>query len=348
MSENDLRTDVGDGLPAEEPDPSFDERAFLRRVRLKSIVRAVAIAAVVVAVSWAAVVLGMIRWEGLTWREANRIDSYYNDFVVLSNPNTWVLGQSVTRFHFPGASNDYTTYRLVGGRPVPAGVRSVDFSLWDDEFLRGFDERLTTVGPRVFSGSEVVPELRMLHPGALDDTYVNEMGIERGILDEFEAITAESLERLAATPPSYTAEVAFSFDRTLTRAEIESFAASGTTLAWGAVSSWEPEDMPMLPLINAGSQLGIPFAQPGISYGAFGFTSTDDAEDSLIDALRLIADNSRLPAAGRARSVIEQLERDGVSYYGAVLTGSPDVLMRLAGDPRVTAVCFGLSVGPWE
>jgi hypothetical protein len=106
--------------------------------------------------------------------------------------------------------------------------------------------------------------------------------------------------------------------------------------------------MPMLPLINAGSQLGIPFTQPDITYGAFGFESADDAEDHLIDALRLIADNSRLPAAGRARSVIAQLERDGVNYYGAVLTGSPDVLLRLADDPRVTAVCYGLSVGPWE
>lgn len=43
-----------------------------------------------------------------------------------------------------------------------------------------------------------------------------------------------------------------------------------------------------------------------------------------------------------------QLEREGVRYYGAVLTGEPRVIARLAADARVTAVCYGLSVAPWE
>lgn len=348
MSEDISTYESEDEVLAEEAD-TFDERSFLRRIRMKSALRIVVIAVAIVAISWVAILLGGYKWQALTMREAARIDHYYTDLVAVTNPNTWVLGDSVTRLHFPNASNDYASFRLIGSRAVPAGVRSMDFDIWTPEYPRGYDERLTTLGVRVFSGNELVPELRILHPGAADDVYLAETGIKaRDIISEFERITAESVARLESTPVSHTAEVAFSFDKFLTLTELQSFAPTGTTLAWGAVSVWEPEDMPPLPLINAGSMVGVPFTSPDTSFGYLATNSPQEAEDQLPGVLRGIASRSKLPAASRALQAAEVIERDGARYYGVVLTGPPTDLLTLARDPRVTAVAYGLSVGSWE
>ncbi len=341
--------DIPEAQDTLEPPLGFDERRFLRAVRLKSASRVLLIAGILVALSWATAFLGMDRWSAVTMREAVRIDRYYADFVAVTNPNTWILGDSVTRLHFPGASNDYASFRLIGGRPVPAGVRSVDFGAWSVEYPRGYDERLTGSGDRIFSGNELIPELRIVHPGARDDTYLDESGLRaRDIIGEFDRITDESLARLASTPPSYTAEVAFSFDRLLTLEELLSFAGPETTLAWGAVSVWEPTDMPPLPLINAGSMVGVPFAAPDITFGSVGHKTPEGAEEQLPKTLRNIATLSKLSVASRALDAAEVIERDGVRYYGVVLTGPPAAMLKLAEDSHVTGVCYGLSVGVWE
>jgi hypothetical protein len=323
--------------------PSFDERAFLRRTKLKSVLRTLAISIAVVLVALVLLALAGYRWHQRTLSAADRID-YYADLTAVTNPNTWILGGSVTRLHFPGASNDYASFRLVGHRPVPAGVRSVDFDLWTPEWPRGFDERLTRIGSGAYTGSDLVPELRIVRPTALDDAHFDEPGTARDIAAESAAVTANAVSRLQATPASYTAEVAFSFNHLLTLAELESF-ASTATLSWGAIDASDPDSVPPYPLNET---IGVPLAQPDRSYGSVGGNTHKEAGDLFPRVLRHIAQRSKLPYADRYAQAAQYIEAHGVRYYGAVLTGSPNKLAKLARDPRVTCVSYGLSVGPWE
>jgi hypothetical protein len=327
----------------------FDERAFLRQVRLKSSLRVLIIAALVVLIALFAMALAAHKWNEATLQESNRIDSYYNDLTAITHPNTWILGNSITRMHFPGASDDYASFRLVGSTPVPAGVRSVDFNIWEPERLRDVNYAVTTIGSRQFAGTALVPTLRMVHPDSRDDTYFDQSGTARDIETQSKRITEESLARLRGTPPSYTAEVAFSFDHLMTLSELESFATSATTLSWGAVDSVASREVPPYPQTESGDLIGLPLTAPADGTGMFAPSNRQEAEAELPKALRRIAQTSKLPwAASRYFEAAKYIEAHGVRYYGVVLTGPPGVMLKLAVDPHVTAVSHGLSVGPWE
>ena len=332
-----------------ESGEGFDERKFLRRVRTKSVLRAAVVSLLVVLVLSGAALGGAYLWLRGTVAQAARIDSYYPDLVAISHPNTRELGPSVTHIHYPGASNDYASYRMVGSRPVAAGILGVDFDVWEAEFLRGYDERWTVMSRRFFRGSDLVPELHFLHPHTPSEDQ-NDIGPSLRAAAElsFARETAESLRRLAATPPSYTAEVAVSFDRFLSLADLESLASKDTTLAWGAVEVWDPQSAPLTPPVSAGQIVGVPFVTPEWVFGSMVSDTHQQAETNTLATLRRISQRSRIGTARATGTSATYLEENGFRYYGAVLTGPPGVMLRIARDRRVTAVSYGLAVAPWE
>jgi hypothetical protein len=337
MSETDQ---LDDAQAAEQPPvtTSFDERKFLRRVRIMSILRAVGVTLLVVLVLTAVTLVGAYKWWSKTSSAADRIDAYYPDLIALSHPNTTILGPSVTRWHFPTASNDYASYRLVGNRPVAAGVYGVDFDFWDAEFLRGYDERWTLMRGRAFRGSDLVPDLRFVNPASHEETA------DSSIKDE----TDGSLRRLESTPPSYTVEVAISLNSLVTLTDLESLASSDATLAWGAVNVWDSRDAPAISPTDPGNIVGIPFVSTERGWGLVGSSTHAGAETNALYVLRRISRRSRIGTADKTRSSAQYLEAHGFHYYGAVFTGPPAALLRIARDPRVTAVSYGLAVAPWQ
>jgi hypothetical protein len=337
MSETDRLDDAQITEGPLEP-PSFDERKFLRRVRIMSTLRAVGVTLLVILVLTAATLVGAYKWWSKTSSAADRIDSYYPDLIALSHPNTTILGPSVTRWHFPTASNDYASYRLVGNRPVAAGVYGVDFDFWDAEFLRGYDERWTLMRGRAFRGSDLVPDLRFANPVSHEDTA------DSSIKEE----TGDSVRRLESTPPSYTVEVAISLNRLVSLTDLESLASSDATLAWGAVNVWDSVDAPAITPTAPGQIVGVPFVSTERGFGLVGGNTHAESETNALRVLHGIATRSRIGTAEATRSSAQYLEAHGFHYYGAVFTGSPAALLRIARDPRVTAVSYGLAVGPWE
>lgn len=335
--------------PGTEKTPApFDEGRFLRRVKARSVARAVLVTLVVTALLLAVGVFAAYKWYAGTLQKANSIDWYYPDLVAISHPNTLLMGPSITRYHFPGASNDYVAYRMVGDRPLPAGDRVVDFDIWQPEYLRGSDQRSVVAGGRTFWGSALVPELRFLHPlSKMDMGEADPEGttVREQLVDSLRIESDAARRRLRATPASYTVEVAVSFDSLLELSDIEQLGAEDTTLAWGAVNVWDALEAPPVAPLYPGEIVGVPFAQA--AQGA-DVQSRKEVQDGLIDRLREISRRTQIGTADKTMKSTQYLEREGFGYYGAVFTGSPAALERIIADQRVTAVSYGLCAAPWE
>lgn len=326
----------------------FDEGKFLRRVKARSIARAVLVTLVVTAVLFAAGVFAAYKWYSGTLEKANSIDWYYPDLVAISHPNTLLMGPSITRYHFPGASNDYVAYRTVGDRPLPAGDRVVDFDIWQPEYLRGSDQRSVVAGGRTFWGADLVPELRFLHPlSKMDMGEVDPEGatVREQLIESVKLESEAARQRLRSTPASYTVEVAVSFDSLLGLSDIEKLGGDEATLAWGAVNVWDAAEAPPVAPLYPGEIVGVPFQQ-----AAWGteLQSSKEVQDGIIDRLREISKRTQIGTADKTMTSANYLAREGFGYYGAVFTGSPAQLERIVADPRVTAVSYGLCVAPWE
>jgi hypothetical protein len=149
--------------------------------------------------------------------------------------------------------------------------------------------------------------------------------------------------RLESAPASATAELAISFRDFKTLDEVKTLLADGVLLNWGAVDVWEFSDGPSVPA--DGSMVGISFVGPD---GGIVPVATQQLEKNISSSLRTVA---RLAPKGTADKCIqsaEYIERNGVKYYGVVVTGPASDMRALLGSDDVSAASLGFVVEPWQ
>jgi hypothetical protein len=149
----------------------FDEEAFLKGVKRQSLLRTVLIVVVTGVVIAIALVLGAVLWRNAMLEQSYRLDLYHRPLTSISTPNTWVGGSTRMDWRFPGARNEYASYRLVGGRALPVGPSYVDYDLWGGEQwsdLSAWDETWPMVQGRWFTGRSMAPALRFRYPSPVE------------------------------------------------------------------------------------------------------------------------------------------------------------------------------------
>lgn len=336
-------------IPEDQADvgvPEFDEAAFLKVARRRSVVRTLVLATAVVAVAAVALLGGIVWWEHRLDDESTRIFGYYPWLIELTRPNA-VSSAGPERFRsIFGSTDRYGVARAVGDVAVAADTVSVSYDVWGGETSPVPEGTGFYLGTRRFSGSQAAPDLSFFHPSGLEKAREGGDTEETAYLAQFDRETAASRERLAAMEPSCTAEMAVSFDRTMTLAELEAIVPEGVRLSWGALDVWPAGEAPVA--AEAGRIVGAPFwfaAGPGP--GPEGM-SLAGVQDMTVQTLRIVAEKAPEGTATRCARSADFLEARGFKYYGVVVTGAPAALSRLAADERVTTVMTGLVVQPGE
>ncbi|KAF0209541.1 MAG: anti sigma factor C-terminal domain-containing protein [Actinomycetota bacterium] len=342
MNTNDRTT--GEATPAtgdqidDEGSPTFDERAFIRSARAKSMRRTTALASLVVLVALCVSAGGWVAWNIGIQAQSNRVTAYQYELVSLSQPNTFISGTGRTDLQFPGARNTYAAYRPVGSRPAPRGDVTIEFEIWGGEVASTAGELMSWQAPvREFSGAQMAPALRFLYPLEASAASVPE---EAQLLA---AATVVTRQRLEAAPASATAEIAVSFKARKTLAELEAWLPSGVTLNWGAVDVWAPEKGPIV--TADGSMVGIAFVGPD---GIASPVARTQLEKDVVDDLHFIAELAPKGTADRCTTSADFLAQNGVRYYGAVVTGSVSDIRKLLAGPDASCATLGFVVEPWE
>lgn len=318
---------------------SFDERAFVRSARAKSLWRTVALAASVVLVAFLLSAGCWVAWNKSIQAESNRITAYQYELVPLSQPNTFISGSGRTDLRFPGARNTYTAYRPVGSRPVPRGDVTIEFEFWGGEVAPTEGGFMSWQAPsRGFSGAEMAPALQFLYPA--DDGIVDDADVDA---QRFKSAAALTRRQLQAAPASATAELAISFKERKTLRDLEAMLSKRVTLNWGAVDVWAPGRRPVV--TTDGSMVGIAFVGPD---GAVAPIPRARLEKDLVDDLRFVAGLAPKGTADRCTASADFITANGVKYYGAVVTGPVAELRVLAEDQAVSGAILGFVVEPWE
>lgn len=330
--------------PGVDTPPNLDETAFLRAVRRRSLARSVLAAVVVVVVACGVLLGGMVWWEHRLQDESTRIFGYYPWLIELTRPNTISSAGPEQYSSVFGSTDRYGVARAVGERAVAADVVSVEYDVWGGEMSLGNGGGFY-LGTRRFVGSQAVPDLAFFHPSALAKARSDAGSEAGGYLSQYDAESAESIERLGAMDASCTAELAVSFDRSLSLEELTVLLPDDVRLSWGALDVWPAGEAPIA--AEAGHILGAPF---WFAYGPFGpeGTTLEDVEKMVVDTLRIIAKKAPEGTATLATRSADHLETNGFAYYGAVVTGPPAALRELAENERVTTVMSGLVVQPGE
>lgn len=329
-----------DGNRSEDtPDPAFDERAFVLSARKTSRRRTVALAASVVLVALVLVVGCWVAWNTAIQAQSNRISTYQYELVPLSQPNTFIIGSGLTDLRFPGARNTYTAYRPVGGRPMPRGDVTIEFEFWGGEVAPTEGGSVSwQAPPRGFTGAQMAPALRFLYPGG--GIEIQDVDTDAQLL---KSATALALRQLQAAPAAATAELAISFKERKTLRELEALLPESVVLNWGAVDVWEPEQGPVATM--DGKMVGIAFVGPD---GAVDSVPRDELEKDLVDDLRFVARYAPKGTAERCKASADFITQNGVTYYGAVVTGPVSDILALAKKPELSCVALGFVVEPWE
>lgn len=324
----------------------FDEREFVRSARARSVRRTFLIAASVVLVGVLSLAGAWVVWETAIQTQSNRIDEYQRELIALSQPNTYVAGGSAfSHRRFPGARNTYRTYRPVGSTPVPKGEVAIDYDFWGGEVVSTEGGGLAWANPkREFSGTEMVPSLRFVYPGRPSTGESVEPQFEHAAeAAQIKALTQDAQVRLDSAPASATAELAVSFRDLKTLDEVRALLAEDVLLNWGAVDVWELKDGPFVPA--DGRLVGVGFVGPD---GSVVPVAPMQLEKNLSSTLRQIARSAPKGTADKCIQSAEYIERNGVEFYGAVVTGPVHELRQLLANTDVSSATLGSLVAPWQ
>lgn len=339
-------TPLLDEQSRETEDLHFDEEAFVRSARAKSTRRTVALAMSVVLGALLLLAGAWVAWNTSIQGQSNRISSYQYELIALSQPNTFISGTGRTETRFPGARNTYTAYRPVGGRPMPRGDVTIDFDVWGGEIAVTEGELMSWQSARrEFSGALMAPALRFRYPldtsaagsgsGGTADTSTE--------IQQLAAWTMVARERLDAAPTSATAELAVSFKTRKTISEVEALLPKGTALNWGAVDVWARGKGPVTTM--AGSMVGITFVGPD---GAASVLPRAQLEKDLVEDLRFVAEYAPRGTADRCRNSASFIEKNGVNYFGVVVTGPVSEVRALLDHGDVSSATLGFVIEPWQ
>lgn len=345
----------GDGSALLEDTPDFDEAAFLKGVKRRSLGRAFAVALATVLLVGGVMFAAAIAWRSGIYERWGRIDEYYGRLTRISNPNTLVVSAGPIEFRFPGARSVYAAYRLVGDRTMPVGSPSVEYGIWGREQWQGLTSGEQNVPPwqgRRFTGQLLAPALRFRYPQSAESASADP--IDQDYVAKLEAGLADERDRarrsLASAPASATAELAVSFVDLKSYEQMQSMLAStGAELYWGAVDVWGKGHGPADP--GPGDVVGIGFVNADPSLRANAAVPPDlpaDLEKALPGELEDIAFHMPQGTADLLKESAGYVRQNGVSYWGAVVEGTPKQLAPIIDSNQVSAVSLGFVVMPWD
>jgi len=318
MSEKEQKTPEMSG-GNENEQVYLDERRFLRRVRWRSSLRTVLIAIGVLAACY---VLLFISTRLILNTQQNRIDSYYPYLIRYSTPNTIAVRGYWHDAGWLGQQQEYVLVRMVGDRPVYVGTTRVEYQVWGGEmswepdrtFIRVGDRTEPGTGDREYLLPGVVPRLRFYHPSVPHEQIPRQF-------DQLTRMTAEN-----------TVEMALSFNRLLTREEMETLLPTGVKPFWGAISAYSGEEIAKAPVLA--------YRLVGLPLGGFWDGDPQFTEEKFPERLRGL---SGIPShySRALKRTADYLQQNGIRYYGLVVCGKPADLLKLQDNPVVSAAVMG-------
>jgi hypothetical protein len=319
MSEKKQET-LEESIVSEKEQVFLDEERFLRRVRWRSSLRTVLIALGVLVAGFA---LFFISTKLILNTQQNRIDSFYPDLIRYSTPNTIAVRGPWHEVGWLGQQQEYILIRMVGNRPVYVGTSMVDYQVWGGEMFWDPDQTVIRAGDREYLLPGVVPRLRFYHPSVTHEQIPRQF------------------DQLTGIPAGNTVEMALSFNRLLTREEMEALLPPGVEPFWGAISAYSEEEI--------AKAHGLAHRLVGLPLGGF--------RDGEAEGAKLRFTEKKFPGELRGLSKIpnyssqvlkrtaDYLQQNGILYYGLVVCGQPADLLKLQDNPAVSAAVVGAVTG---
>ncbi|GEA18585.1 anti sigma factor C-terminal domain-containing protein [Moorella sp. E306M] len=304
----------------EKEEVFFEETRFLRQVRWRSTLRAVLISLVVLVTVLSLFYIGT---RYLLDLQGNRIGLYYPELVRYSTPNTMAIGGPWRDEGWLGRQKEYLLVRMVGDRPVYVGTATVEFQIWGGELI--WDPDYTVVkaaGGKDYFLPGMVPVLRFFHPAV-----------------KYEQLPRE-FDRLDSIPPGDTVEMALSFDRLLTKQEMEALLPSGVEPLWGAIAAHSNEEIAAASQKDPGMGSYLANRLVGIPLGGWLNGERQLTEAQFIDEIQRLSEVPSYSSATLKRTAA-YLQQNGIRYYGLVVAGKPGDLNKLRQNPAITAAIIG-------
>ncbi|WP_406676897.1 anti sigma factor C-terminal domain-containing protein [Neomoorella carbonis] len=300
----------------EKGEAFFDEARFLRRVRWRSTVRSVLISLVVLVTVLSLFYIGT---RYLLDLQDNRIGLYYPELVRYSTPNTVAIAGPWRDEGWLGRQKEYLLVRMVGDRPVYVGTATVEFQIWGGELI--WDPDYTVVkaaGGKDYFLPGMVPVLKFFHPAVKHEQLPREF------------------DRLDSIPAGDTVEMALSFDRLLTKQEMEALLPAGVVPLWGAVAAYSNEEIAAASQKDPGLGSYLAHRLVGIPFNG----ERQLTEAQFIEELRRLSEVPSYSSA-KLKRIADYLQQNGIRYYGLVVTGKPGDLGKLRQNPAITAAMIG-------
>lgn len=353
---------LGGELPVSAPSgqmPELDEAAFIRRAERRSVGRTVRVSVVVAFLTLAVLVIGWMGWRGAIDYQAQRILDYYPLLAQMTMANNQLQAGRV-QYDFPAASMTLSAYRRVGGSLVTAGEVGVRFYPWGGESFTEPEHLGDISDGRLMIVPGATPDLLFLEPpaGGGNAAEVRNAGPEDGAFSTvFANALGTSILKLGTAPASATVEAAVSFSDVMTLEELRKRLGGDLRLAWGALrvgsagenvdehgtvrragTSWWPQ------FPGSTGVVGVAFD----ASGALDSQSPAEAEASQLRDFASLAGRAPLLKRRSLQKYAEYLESNGAQYYGAVVIGSPEAVLRIAESPDVSTVTLGAIAMPWQ
>lgn len=319
---------MGSGLNKPIGDIPFDEKAFLRKARFKSILRIIIISLII---AIGVFVLTIIIPEMMLQNQENRINSFYPDIVKFTEPNTFAIAGESYDVRLFGRQKEYYLLRLIGNKPYPAGIVTVDFDIWRGEQFKGDKSfcvietdhiipysKISTVipeGTKEYLAPYAVPKLKFYNPAVKYDKVIREFDVLKNIHND------------------NLVEMALSFDRPLTLSEIKTIIPEDLKLMWGAVLVFEENDYKEKNYL-AERLVGNPYID------------SRDGEKEFLKQLEQLSNLQSYSSINLKRTV-SFLKEKGIKYYGVVVVGHPESLQKLSSNSIIRGAVLGIVTTPY-
>lgn len=299
----------------------LDEARFIRQVRWRSTIRIILLSLLVLMVGFTALFVGT---RILLNNQQNRISSYYSELVRFSEPNTVALPGSWQDTGWFGRQMQYHIIRIVGKRPVPVGTVTINFQIWGGERVMSNANSMAIIDNKEYLTPNMVPALMFYHPAG-----VPVKAYEHANPRDFDA-----LENMSSDS-TVTVEMALSFNRLLTKRELEEMLPDRVEPLWGAIATYSDEDIRKHPGL-ANRLVGVPL---GKLLESGGYIQEADFPEALKSLSQIPSYSSKL----LARTSV-YLKNNGIRYYGVVVAGNPKSLLGLKDNPIISGAVKGITI----
>lgn len=324
--------DQNDDFRNDREDVCFDEKTFLRKARFKSLLRITSISfGVVIGVFLLAFVLPEIMLQ----KQENRIDSFYPDLVRFSSPNTLAIPGRGFNVRLFGRQKEYYLIRLIGNKPYPAGIVTVDFDIWGGEQTEGSSSFCVLQSTEQMAPSKASPEISAAIPEG-EKEYLAPYAVPK-LRFYHPAVnyekTIRDFDALKKIPGDHLVEMAVSFKKPLSLDEIKGLLPGDLRPMWGAVCAFKEDEYRKNGYLTE-KLVGNPYLEGG------------DGQERFLQRLEMI---SKIPShhSSALKRTVAYLKENGIKYFGVVVVGNPRTLEQLASNPMVTGAVLGIVTAPY-